>query len=86
MSEINNAIIKSIEILIQKALKNQSYDRTFLSVVSEVHGNGTYTIMNEGQNHKVKCSLPDVELKVGQGVWVKIPNGDFNSKHICGVR
>ena len=86
MSEINDAIIKSIEILIQKALRKQSYDRTFLSVVNEVHGNGTYTIMNEGQKHKIKCAIPNVELKAGQQVWITVPCGDLKGMFICGVR
>lgn len=86
MSEINNAIIKSIEILIEKALRKQSYDRTFLSVVSEVHGNGTYTIMYEGQKRKVKCAIPNIELKTGQQVWITVPCGDLKGMFISGVR
>ena len=85
MSEINNAIINSIEILVQKALRKQSYDRTFLSVVSEVHGNGTYTIMNEGQKHKVQCGVP-LDIKVGTQVWVTVPCGDLKGIFVSGVR
>ena len=83
---LKEEIFKSVEILLESKLKKQSYDRTFLSVVNEVHGNGTYTIMNEGQKHKVKCAIPNVELKTGQQVWITVPCGDLKGMFICGVR
>lgn len=83
---LKEEIFKSVEILLESKLKKQSYDRTFLSVVSEVHGNGIYSIMNEGQNHKVKCAIPNVELKTGQQVWVTVPCGDLKGMFISGVR
>lgn len=83
---LKEEIYKSVEILLESKLKKQSYDRTFLSVVSEVHENGTYTIMNEGQNYTVKCAIPNVELKSGQQVWVTVPCGDLKGMFISGVR
>lgn len=83
---LKEEIFKSVEILLESKLRKQSYDRTFLSVVSEVHGNGTYSIMNEGQNYKVKCAIPNVELKTGQQVWVTVPCGDLKWMFISGVR
>ena len=83
---LKEEIYKSVEILLESKLKKQSYDRTFLSVVSEVHGNGTYSIRHEGQNHKVKCAIPNVELEIGQQVWVTVPCGDLKRMFISGVR
>ena len=83
---IKEEIFKSVDILLERKLRKQSYDRTFLSVVSEVHENGTYTIMNEGQKHKVKCVIPNIELKTGQQVWITVPCGDLKGMFISGVR
>lgn len=82
---LKEEIYKSVEILLESKLRKQSYDRTFLSVVSEVHGNRTYTIMNEGQKHKVKCGIP-LDIKVGTQVWVTVPCGDLKGMFISGVR
>ena len=83
---IKDEIIKTVDIMVKSALKKQSYDRTFLSIISEAHGNETYTIMYEGQKHKVKCGIPNLELKTGQQVWVTVPCGDLKGRFVSGVR
>ncbi|MBR5596656.1 MAG: hypothetical protein IKW30_04525 [Lachnospiraceae bacterium] len=83
---IKEQILKSIEIIVDARLKGFKVDKTLPSVIVSTNDNGKYVISLNGNNYTVKCSLPNVELKVGQSVWVKIPNGNFNSKHICGIR
>jgi hypothetical protein len=39
-----------------------------------------------GVERKVKCSIPNVTLKIGQYVWVKIPSGKIEEMHICGLK
>jgi len=39
-----------------------------------------------GVERKVKCSIPNAALKVGQYVWVKVPCGRLEDMHICGVK
>ena len=61
-------------------------DRTFVSVVKKVNPNGTYVVLDEtGGERNVKCCIPDLELKVGQRVFVKLPLSDLKRIHICGV-
>ena len=83
---IKEQIFKATEMIVDNKLKRFKVDKTLPSVVTSVEKDGKYVIVFDGSNYSVKCSIPNMDLKVGQGVWVKIPNGDFNSKHICGVR
>lgn len=83
---IKEELFKATEIIVDTKLKKYKADITIPSVIMAVENNGKYKILLDGKNYTVKCSLPNVDLRVGQSVWIKIPNGDFNSKHICGIR
>ena len=84
--DLGEQIIKSIQIIIDRKLSNYKADRTFASVVKQKNSNGTYIVLDEsGGERKVKCCIPNVDLKVGQRVWVKIPLGNLKQIHICGV-
>lgn len=82
---ISDEILKSIQIMIDKELGNYKSDHTFKSAIKSVTPKG-YTIIDEsGTDRIVKCAVPGVKLKVGMIVWVKIPCGNINEMHICGV-
>lgn len=82
---ISDEILKSIQIMIDKKLENYKSDHTFKSVIKSVASKG-YAIMDEsGTDRIVKCAVPGAELKVGVAVWVKIPCGNLNEMHICGM-
>ena len=83
---IKEDLFKATEIIVDTKLKKYKTDITIPSVIMGIENNGKYKITLDGRNYTVKCSLPNADLRVGQGVWIKIPNGDFNSKHICGIR
>lgn len=94
MSDILNKDIQAVKLLVEQivsAIKNHehNYDRTFLSVVKEITVKGTinyYTIQDEsGVDRKIKCAIPNVQLTVGQIVWVRIPCGTIEKMHICGI-
>lgn len=82
----NNKIIQSICTLIDKKVSKLPYDKTFPSIVYGINSDGTYTIIKAGQKYNVKCALPNADIKLGTGVWVKIPCGRFHEMHICGFR
>lgn len=92
MNDILNKDIEAIDIIVKEmatAIKTHehNYDRTFGSVIFNVNNNNTYTIQDEGGvQRKVKCALPNLILKAGQNVWVKIPGGKLEEMHICGVK
>lgn len=94
MSDILNKDIEAVKLLVSQfmsILKNHehSYDITFLSVVKSITTKGGftyYTIQDEsGAERKVKCAVPSAQIKTGQSVWVKVPCGNLNKMHICGI-
>ena len=82
---------KAIDIMVNKIIsmvenKKLNYDKSFPSVVYGINSDGTYTIIKSGQKYNVKCAMSGVDIKLGQGVWVKIPCGRLHDMHICGLR
>ena len=84
-TKLTDYILNSIETLVDAGLQKIKYDRTFVSVVKDVTPKG-YIILDEtGCKRTVKCAIPNVKLKAGKNVWVKIPRGNLNQMHICGI-
>ena len=85
MVSISDEIINTIKYAIERY--NASCDKTFKSVVKKLgNKDNTYVVLDEsGQERTVKCSIPNLELKVGSRVWVKMPCGKLNDMHICGI-
>ena len=78
-------LIKSIQTIINNNLDCYKADRTFVSVVKEITPKGYVVLDETGCKRTVKCAIPNVELKAGKNVWVKIPRGNLNQMHICGI-
>jgi len=80
-------IIKSIQIIMDREIDNQKTDRTFASVITQVHTNNTYTVLaQDGSEREIYSCLPSLSLNTGTKVWVKLPSGSINNMHICGIR
>lgn len=78
-------LLKSMQIMINRKLKNYKADRTYKSVIKQVTPKG-YVILDEtGSERTVPCCIPGIELRPMQSVWVKEPMGRLNDLHICGV-
>ena len=92
MSEVMNDDIKAVAMLAKEFVNlikthEHKYDRTFSSAVKSINNDSTYTIMDDGGvNRNVRCAIPNVALRVGQYVWVKVPSGRLEDMHICGVK
>ena len=92
MSEILNKNIEAINLMVKEFVgliktHEHKYDKTFSSAVKAINKDNTYTIMDDGGvERKIKCAIPNVTLKIGQYVWVKIPQGILENMHICGVK
>ena len=83
--DLKSELIKSIQIIIDKKLNNSKIDRTYKSVIKNVVPKGYVVLDTGGSERIVQCSIPNVELKIGQTVWIKEPMGDLKDLHICGV-
>lgn len=92
MNDIFNKHIRALDLLVKEFVDlikthEHKYDRTFASVIKNINKNSTYTIIDDGGiERKVKCSIPNAALKVGQYVWVKVPRNRLEDMHICGVK
>ncbi len=92
MEQVSNKHIRALDILVKEfvgliKIHEHKYDRTFASAVKSINKDSTYTIMDDGGvNRDVRCAIPNVALRVGQYVWVKVPSGRLEDMHICGVK
>lgn len=78
-------ILKSIQVMIDKSIGDYKADRTFKTVIKKVTPKG-YVILDEsGSERIVECCIPNISLRAGQIVWVKIPMGDVKGMYICNI-
>ncbi len=83
--DLGKELLKTIQIMINRTLKNYKADRTFKTVIKKVTPKG-YVILDEsGSERIVECCIPNIGLRAGQIVWVKIPMGDVKGMYICNV-
>ena len=83
MDSIADEILKTIKFALDR--KELKADRTYKSVIKQVTPKG-YVILDEtGSERTVQCCIPNIELRVGQYVWVKEPMADLRNLHIVGV-
>ena len=75
----SDEILKTMQIMINRKLKNYRADRTYKSVVKRITPKGY------GSERTVQCCIPNVVLQVGQKVYIKEPLGKLNELHICGL-
>lgn len=78
-------ILKSIQIMIDEKIGAYKADRTYKSVIKNISPKGYVILDDTGSERTVKCCIPNLDLKVGQLVWIKVPMGKLQGIHICGV-
>ncbi len=83
MSNIAEEILKTIKYAIDR--KTINCDRTYKTIIKRINKKGYVILDRAGSERIVQCSIPGMELRTGQTVWVKEPMGDIKGLHICGV-
>ena len=84
MSNISDEILKAIKYAVDRKAVN--CDVTYKSRIKAVNKKGYYVILDRGgQERTVYCCIPNLDLKVGQMVWIKEPASKIADTHICGV-
>ena len=82
---LGEELLKTIQVMINKNLRNYRADRTYRTTIKRITSNG-YVITDEaGQERIVPCGIPNVELKPMQSVYVKEPMGNLKELHICSI-
>ncbi len=81
-----NILCEEILKYINRAAKEKvKSDVTYRSIIRNITPKGYVVLDRAGGERTVQCGIPGVDLRVGQGVWVKEPMGRLNDIHICGV-
>ncbi|MBD5456847.1 MAG: hypothetical protein HDR23_10385 [Lachnospiraceae bacterium] len=83
--DLGEEILKTIQIMINRKLRNYRADCTYQSIIKNITPKGYVVLDRSGQERTVPCCIPNVELRVGQSVYIKEPCGKLNDLHICGV-
>lgn len=78
-------IFKSIQTMVDKSIANCKIDRTYQSVIKRISKKGYVVLDQFGNERTVQCSIPGIELKEMQRVWVKEPMSNLRNLHIVGV-
>lgn len=82
--EAINVLAKQITNALHYA--NSDFDRTYISVVTKINNNGTYTIIDDyGVERDCVLGLPNITLTIGQRVYVTVPKGDLTKLYISGI-
>ena len=83
MNNIADEILKTIKYAVDRKAIN--CDRTYKTVIRKIVKKGYVIIDETGSERTVKCCIPDLNLRVGQAVYVKMVQGRLKDMHICGV-
>lgn len=78
-------ILKSIRLMVDEEIASYRADKTYESIIKQISPKGYVILDSAGSERTVQCSIPNIELRVGQRVWVKEPMGRLRNIHICGV-
>lgn len=82
--DIQEEIIKTINVMIAKKLEKSNISTDVASVVQEINGN-KYKVLVNGVKIWVKNGC-NISLSVGTPVWVHIPNGNINDAFILAYK
>lgn len=77
-------LVSKITSIVNNAVANLKYDKTFQATIWGINDDGTYKINYLGKTYNVPNALPST-LSLGQKVQVSIPSGVFRNMYISGA-
>ena len=87
--DYENSFIEAVQTLINSSVADLAFDKTIKATICEKtadEANGRYKAKYNDSKITVFASDPTLKYRVGQQVWVSVPNGDFeNDKYIVGT-
>ena len=81
MGEIQERIMKAIQILLNSQIEDLPYDRTLTGKIIADNGDGTFNVEIEGRLHTLK-SREGLLLSPNDIVYVRVPLNKKNYKYI----
>lgn len=81
--DINNSLLKSIQTIVNNAIKVAPFNKTRQAQILANNGNGTYTIKLDGVLYNNVPAYPtDIFMKVGNIVKVVVPGNQYSHMYI----
>lgn len=84
-NNIQQSILKSIEMIAENAIKKARFDKTVIGIVIEVLGNNQYKVMYNNNQLILNCAV-DISLSNGNTVYITFPQGNYNNAYISGIK
>lgn len=85
MKDIQENILKAIDILIQDRMKSLKFDYTFSAIIKTDNGSDNFTVTYNGQDYDINARA-GLTLTAGDVVYVRCVQGDFSQKFIDCIR
>lgn len=84
--DINNSLLKSIQTIVNNAIKVAPFNKTRQAQILANNGNGTYTIKLDGVLYNNVPAYPtDMFMKVGNIVKVVVPGNQYSHMYIVSL-
>lgn len=81
-----NNIVKAITYLFNQEKDKLYFDRTHQGRIVTVLGSNKYTVAIQGADYTSVPSCNDMTYVVNEGVWVTMPQNDWDNMFILGRR
>lgn len=85
IDNIQQIILKSIEIIVENAIKKAGFDKTVIGIVIEVMGDNKYKVAYNCQELILSCAV-DVKITAGNAVYITFPQDETQHGYISGIR
>lgn len=84
MNEINQSILKTIDLVVKDNLSKIHFDQSIKGTIDSVVNinTGEYKIKYEGGIFSAFSENTSIIYKEGDQVWIKIPEGDYSNKKL----
>lgn len=81
---IQDELIKTIEIIVNRKINNIVQSRDVATVVTEINGD-KYKVNIDGGDYWIKDGV-NISPTIGMAVWVHVPNGKLGNAYVCAKR
>ena len=84
MNEINQSILKTIDLVVKDNLNKIHFDQSIKGTIDSVVNinTGEYKIKYEDGIFSAFSENTSIIYKEGDQVWIKIPEGDYSNKKL----
>lgn len=85
MKSFQDAILKTIQYLVNQSIAEAPFDRTTQGRITEIIGTNKYKVSLNGAD-RVLCCAVDLTLGVNDVVFITLPQNNLSSAYISGIK